>query len=146
MARTKKTDLPADAPDVATVDERPSYSEIEYRTALAECKIKELKALKDKVDWESKSRNLCRIDVAMAEFSAHCVRHCDAWRGLADEIQAIVPSMSPTQYRQVQAYALRQIDALYNTLLHLSIDTTEDERARYRENVAKVRAAKDDGR
>lgn len=121
-------------------NENPTPEEIEYRTKLADCIIRETKAKKDQVDFESKSRNLCRIDVARAEFERHSQRHADAWRGLADEIQAIVPDMSPAQYKRVCEYATRQMAALYEDKLHLTLTTTEDERASNREHVASVRA------
>lgn len=122
-------------------EEQPTPEEIEYRTKLAECIIRETKARRDQVEFENKSRNLCRIDVALAEFDRHSTRHAEAWRGLADEIQAIVPDMSPAQYKRVQEYAARQMESLYADRLHLTLTTTEDERKVNREHVAAVRAS-----
>ena len=125
-----------------TAQNQPTPEEIEYRTKLAECIIRETKAKRDQVEYESKTRNLCRIDVALAEFERHSLRHADAWRGLADEIQAIIPDMSPAQYKRVHEYAERQVASLYADKLRLVLTTTEDERAENREHVARVRANK----
>ena len=122
------------------ITEQPTLDEIDYRTKLANCIIRETQAKRDQVEYESKTRNLCRIDVAMAEFERHSLRHADAWRGLADEIQAIIPDMSPAQYKRVREYAERQVASLYADKLHLVLTTTEDERAVNREHVAKVTA------
>jgi len=125
--------------------DRISDEEIDYRTRLADCIIKETKAKKDQIDLESKHRNLCRIDVALSEFNRHCTKQANTWRAVPDEMQAIVPTLSPEQYKSIQAFVNTQIEILYNDALHLTLTPLEEERAFEREKKQKQRAgAKDD--
>ena len=126
------------------IDENISIDEIEYRTKLADCIIKEIKAKKDAIDLESKHRNICRIDVALAEFNRICAFISDALRGFPDTIQAIIPSMSPEQYKQVQDFIQSQLNILYNNQLHLTLTPLEETRAAKREEMKEYRRGKDD--
>lgn len=108
------------------------WTDIEFRKKLAECQIKETKAKKDAIELEIKNKNICRIDVALAEFNRVCRKHADAWKSLPDIIQSIIPSMSPSQYKQIGEFVETQLNILYNDGLRLELTPLEDERKEWR--------------
>lgn len=129
------------------MNDKKDWTEIEYRTKLADCIIKEIKAKKDSIDLEVKHKNICRIDVALDEFNRIAAKIADALKCLPDEMQAIVPTISPEQYKQIQSYVYNQMNILHEETLNLSLTPLDDQRrveAERKANTRKKAAGDDD--
>ena len=110
-----------------------SDEEILYRTKLADCIIKETKSKKDQIELEVKNKNICRIDVALSEFDGLCKLITDSFKGLPDDLQTIIPSMTPEQYKRVQEHLHGILNVFYNRKMHLTLTPLDDERAERRD-------------
>ena len=101
---------------------------------------KDLLAIKkEELLHEERTRNLCTVDSAMAQFGAFLLPLRDFLGSLADYVQDIIPDMTPAQYRAIQKMIAEQTDLLAKRELVLSIESTRDQADAATEHIKKSR-------
>ncbi len=101
----------------------PTLEEIDYRTRLANCLALELKVERDRFELENKRGELCRIQTALNAFDGFLRELVGFLDSLPDVAQAIVPQMTPVQYKAMQELIETQRQRLSEHRLHLTIES-----------------------
>lgn len=106
-----------------------SDSMIERRTSIAKMRQLELGVEKEELNLEERKNNICRIDVALAEFDKFLVDFVEMLTSLPDTIQGFIPETTPDQYKKIQDYIDDQLQRLAKKRLYLAIESTAQEKA-----------------
>ena len=137
MARKKAE--PVETPAYAVV----SDEEIEYRTRLADMRLTEVRAEKERFNNLNAQRGLCAVVDALDAFDKFLVPLVDFIGHFPDYVQAIVPNLTPTQYGHIKTKINDRLRALGEhrlaIQLHTTKDTMEDNRA-YHDKSARLSA------
>lgn len=108
--------------------EQLSDREIERRTKLAKLKQLELSVEKDALALEDKKGNLCRIDLALAEFDNFLRDFVEMIKQFPDFVQKTVKSTNPDEYKILQDFIDDNIQRMGQKRLYLAIESTAEER------------------
>lgn len=102
---------------------------IEHHMAAAKLKQLQLSNAKESLTLEERKHNICRIDAALAAFDSFLVDFVEMLTSLPDMVQATIPTCTPEQYAEIQAYIDDQLQRLSKKRLYLAIDDTASEKA-----------------
>ncbi|MGN1209444.1 MAG: hypothetical protein ACI4SV_04000 [Duodenibacillus sp.] len=119
MAR-KKSEL--DAPAYALV----SDEEIEYRKRLADMRLTEERAEKERFNNLSAQGGLCTVVDALDAFDKFLVPFVDFIGHFPDYVQAVVPNLTPTQYGKIKAKISDRLREIGENRLAIKVHTTKD--------------------
>lgn len=122
MARKKSAYELDGADDIST-------EEVERRTAYARMRQLELSVLRDELGLADKAGELCRIDIALAEFDTFLVDFVRMLRQIPDKVQEIISSTNPAQYEAIRAFIDSSLQMLSEKRLHLTIESTKSQKA-----------------
>lgn len=137
MARKKAE--PVNTPAYAVV----SDEEIEYRKRLADMRLTEERAEKERFNNLNAQGGLCAVVDALDAFDKFLVPFVDFIGHFPDYVQAIVPNLTPKQYGQIKTKINDRLRELGENRLaikvHTTKDTMEDNRA-YHDKSARLSA------
>lgn len=119
MAR-KKSEL--DAPAYALV----SDEEIEYRKRLADMRLTEERAEKERFNNLNAQGGLCTVVDALDAFDKFLVPFVDFIGHFPDYVQAVVPNLTPTQYGKIKAKINDRLREIGENRLAIKVHTTKD--------------------
>ena len=105
-----------------------SDREIERRTKIAKLKQLEINVEKDSLALEDKKGNLCRIDLALAEFDNFLRDFVEMIKQFPDFVQKTVKSTNPDEYKILQDFIDDNIQRMGQKRLYLAIESTAEER------------------
>lgn len=106
-----------------------SPAEVERRTAYARMRQLELAVQKDELSLADKAGELCRIDIALAEFDKFLVDFVRMIKQIPDKVQSVIPQTQPEQYAEIQKFIDDSLQRLSQSRLHLTIESTKAEKA-----------------
>ena len=106
-----------------------SADEVERRTAFAKMRQLELSVLKDQLALSDRAGELCRIDVALAEFDSFLVDFVRLLKQIPDKVQSVIPACTPTQYGELREFIDQSLQRLSEKRLHLTIESTKQEKS-----------------
>ena len=119
MAR-KKSDT--DAPAYALV----SDEEIEYRKRLADMRLTEERAEKERFNNLNAQGGLCTVVDALDAFDKFLVPFIDFIGHFPDYVQAVVPNLTPTQYGKIKSKINDRLREIGENRLAIKVHTTKD--------------------
>lgn len=119
MAR-KKSD--PDTPAYALV----SDEEIEYRKRLADMRLTEERAEKERFNNLNAQGGLCTVVDALDAFDKFLVPFVDFIGHFPDYVQAVVPNLTPTQYGKIKAKINDRLREIGENRLAIKVHTTKD--------------------
>lgn len=112
-----------------TEDEKLTMEEVDRRTAIAKMHQLELNVNKEYIEFQSKLNNICRIDAAIGEFDKFLIDFVEMLEHLPDTVQGFIPECTTEQYAKIQQYIDDQLQMLSQKKLHLTIESTSQEKA-----------------
>lgn len=121
-----------DKPDVDTLpDEIPAYqmtkAEIDSELAALKLERERIGLKRDRITQLEKERKLCTIQTALNTFNNFLMEFKDFILGLPDEVQTIVPTLSPAQYEALKQTVDIQIRRLHEKTITLTLEDTRTE-------------------
>ena len=119
MARKKSE---PDAPAYALV----SDEEIEYRKRLADMRLTEERAEKERFNNLNAQGGLCTVVDALDAFDKFLVPFIDFIGHFPDYVQAVVPNLTPTQYGKIKSKINDRLREIGENRLAIRVHTTKD--------------------
>ena len=119
MARRKSE---PDTPAYALV----SDEEIEYRKRLADMRLTEERAEKERFNNLNAQGGLCTVVDALDAFDKFLVPFVDFIGHFPDYVQAVVPNLTPTQYGKIKAKISDRLREIGENRLAIKVHTTKD--------------------
>ena len=119
MARKKSE---PDAPAYALV----SDEEIEYRKRLADMRLTEERAEKERFNNLNAQGGLCTVVDALDAFDKFLVPFVDFIGHFPDYVQAVVPNLTPTQYGKIKTKINERLREIGENRLAIKVHTTKD--------------------
>lgn len=103
---------------------------IRRRTDIAKMHQLELSVNKEYVAFQERCKNICRIDSALESFDGFLSDFVTMLQNLPDMLQTMIPSMGPSEYKDVQQFLDSQIQRIGERRVYLAIDSTAEQMAR----------------
>ena len=119
MARKKSE---PDTPAYAMV----SDEEIEYRKRLADMRLTEERAEKERFNNLTAQGGLCTVVDALDAFDKFLVPFIDFIGHFPDYVQAVVPNLTPTQYSKIKTKINDRLREIGENRLAIKVHTTKD--------------------
>lgn len=111
-----------------SADDSLTDREIERRTKIVKLRQLEINVEKDALALEDKKGNLCRIDLALAEFDNFLRDFVEMIKQFPDFVQKTVKSTNPDEYKILQDFIDDNIQRMGQKRLYLAIESTAEER------------------
>ena len=113
------------------VTDEPAYAlvsdeEIEYRKRLADMRLTEERAEKERFNNLNAQGGLCTVVDALDAFDKFLVPFVDFIGHFPDYVQAVVPNLTPTQYGKIKAKINDRLREIGENRLAIKVHTTKD--------------------
>ena len=130
MGRKKKTE-PIEPLDPKQIGAKPSTDmtddEIDAELKAIKLERERIGLQRDALQQMEKERQLCTISKALATFNNFLLEFRDAMLAVPDDVQKIVPSLSPSQYTELKDLIDIYLRRLHEKTITLTLEDTRTE-------------------
>lgn len=129
MGRKKKESIEPPAPTQIGAKPATEMTDGEIDAELKSIKLERerLGLQRDAMQQMEKARSLCTISKALATFNNFLIEFRDAMVAIPDDVQKIVPSLSPSQYTELRELIDVYLRRLHEKTITLVLEDTRTE-------------------